>query len=107
MTDPSEALPQIIGLSGLSSTNETARDRQGSPIMPVDELCAARIQALAAKKIWSAFPCPSGETVPGPRGTVGCLVLARLSISKETRFKVRAEQGLTSWAFLRTPSEGR
>ena len=82
--------------SRLSATNEEVVS--GPPEFPVDDLCKGRLETLADKQPWTAFPALQERAVSVAEGHWETLFRPP-SVSDETRNKVRAEQGLASGMF--------
>ena len=86
------------GASGsrLSATNEAVQ--AGPPEFPVDVQCRLRLESLAAKQSWTAFPALQERLVRVAEEDWGTLFKPP-SISDETRNKVRVAEGLASGSF--------
>ena len=91
----SRPTPEASG-SRLSATNEAAQ--VGPPEFPVDVQCKLRLEALAAKQPWTAFPAQQERLVRVPEEDWGALFRPP-SVSEETRNKVRVAEGLASGSF--------
>ena len=82
--------------SRLCATNE--EQVSGPPEFPVDEHCQKRLETLAEKHPWTAFPSFQERAVRVAEGHWETLFKPP-SVSDETRNKVRSEQGLASGMF--------
>ena len=92
---PSKPTPAAAG-SRLTATNEAVQT--GPPEFPVDAHCKARLESLAAKQAWSAFPAQQDKLIRVPEEDWGSLFHPP-SVSEETRNKVRVAEGLASGMF--------
>ena len=82
--------------SRLSATNEAVQ--VGPPEFPVDVQCKLRLEALAAKQSWTAFPAQQERQVRVAEEDWGSLFKPP-SLSDETKNKVRVAEGLASGSF--------
>ena len=62
--------PPVIPESRLSSTNEAMGDAT-TPLLPVDAQCQARMEQLAERRTWSAFPAVQEKLFRVPESLVG------------------------------------
>lgn len=92
---PVKSTPETSG-SRLSATNEAVQS--GPPEFPVDVQCKLRLESLAAKQSWSAFPAQQERLVRVAEEDWGSLFRPP-SVSEETRNKVRVAEGLASGMF--------
>lgn len=89
--------PPVVSESRLRATNEATGDG-GPSLLPVDSKCRERIEALATRSTWTAFPAAQ-EKLFRVQDSDWESLFRPPSISSETRDKVRAEQGLASGTF--------